>query len=99
VATTDRLWAHGAHEATVLAWLGRLGQDPAMASGHHTERKRGERKRGWREEGEGLTMGGWKRTTWATWPSADGVLSAARRQWQEEGAEGRCEVMALREEA
>jgi len=44
-------------------------------------------------------MGGWKRTTWATRPLADGVLSAARRQWQEEGAEGRCEVMALREEA
>ena len=26
----------------MLAWLGRLGQAPAMASGHHTERKRGE---------------------------------------------------------
>jgi hypothetical protein len=76
----------------VLAWLGRLGQATAMASGHHTERKRGERKRGWREEGEGLTMGGWRRTTW---PPADGVLSAARRQWQEEGAEERREVMAL----
>jgi hypothetical protein len=44
-------------------------------------------------------MGGWRQTAWATRPPADGVISATRHQWQEEGVEGRREVVDLREEA
>jgi hypothetical protein len=61
----------------------------------HQAQMRGEEEGMERGRG-GAHMGGWRRTAWATWPPTDGGLSATRRQWQEEGVEGRREVVALR---
>jgi hypothetical protein len=81
VATTDRATGAWGTQGDRAGVAG-----PARPSHGHGKRSPHRAQTRGEEEGMGRRM---------MWPPADGVLSAARRQWQEEGAEERREVMAL----